>query len=79
MTLAKTDKYLIFLLTINSIFFTLHIWYNCTDIYYFFQLTIIGQILTIINFLLSIILHERKSGSNIKRLLSRLHLMSISL
>lgn len=79
MTLPRTDKLLFFFLFINLLIYILHIAENCTDIFYFFQLTIIGQTLVIGNFLLSIILHERKSSRRIKRLLSRFHLMSLAL
>jgi hypothetical protein len=79
MSIPKTDKILLILAAINIIMFILHIHSNCENIYYFFQLTIIGQIFTISNFILSIILHEKKSNKRIKQLLSRFHLMSIAL
>lgn len=79
MTLPKTDKNLLLLLILNATMFVLHINKNCEDVYYFFQLTIVGQIFVLLNFLLSIILHEKKSSQEIKHLLSRFHLMGISL
>lgn len=79
MPLARTDRFLVFFLVLNITIFALHIIENCTDVYYFFQLTIIGQTLIIFNFLLSIILHEKKSSRRIKKLLSRFHLMSLAL
>lgn len=79
MGLARTDKNLLSLLVVNAVLFSLHIHENCTDMFYFFQLTIIGQVVVIVNFLLSITLHEKKSGSHIRLLLSRLHLVSLGL
>lgn len=79
MPLSETDKTLFVLLSLNIVILVLHIGHNCDDIFYFFQLTIIAHSLVIGNFLLSILLHERKSAPEIKRILSRLHLMTLSL
>lgn len=49
------------------------------DVYYFFQLTIIGQILVTMNFYLSLTLNEQKVNLKIKLILSRLHLVTLSL
>lgn len=79
-TSTTTNNYnLTFLLALNIVLFVLHIEHNCKDVYYFFQLTILGQILVIFNFLLSIVLHERKSGPEVRKFLSRFHLMGIGL
>ena len=79
MTFTKTDINLFLLLTLNIVMLTMHIIVNYDNIYYFFQLTIIGQILVIINFSLSIILHEKKSGKHVRLFLSRLHLAALSI
>lgn len=79
MPLRKTDKNLLLLLMANVLFFGLHIYANCENVYYFFQLTIIGQIVVILNFLLSILLHEKKSGRKVKLFLSRFHLLGLGL
>jgi hypothetical protein len=79
MTFTKTDINLFLLLTLNIVMFAMHIIVNYDNIYYFFQLTIIGQILVIINFSLSIILHEKKSGKQVRLFLSRFHLAALSI
>lgn len=79
MPLRKTDKNLLLLLALNTAMFGWHAWLNCEDVFYFFQLTVIAQVLVITNFLLSVLLHEKKSGPRVRYLLSRFHLMVLSL
>jgi hypothetical protein len=59
--------------------FIAHIYVNDADIYYFFQLTIIGQTLVVLNFYLSILLHEDKCKLETQLLLSRFHLITLAL
>ena len=68
-----------FLLALNVVLYIWHIYVNCLDGFYFFQLTIISQNLVIVNFVLSILLQENKSSHRTRKLLSRLHLVTISL
>jgi hypothetical protein len=79
MSSQVTDKNLQILSLLNTIILILHIYINYTDIFYFFQLTILGQILIIINFILSIIYHNDKENISIKIFLSRIHLITIAL
>lgn len=77
--IQTNDYNLLCLLLLNVALFGLHMERNCKDVYYFFQLTILGQVVVILNFLFSIILHEKKSGMGVKKFLSRFHLMGIGL
>ena len=79
MGVPRTEINLLVLLAVNVILLCMHVAENCHDVYYFFQLTIIGQVLVILNFFLSIVLHEKKSGAPVRLFLSRLHLVGISL
>lgn len=67
------------LLGLNLVLFGAHIYTNCEDVFYFFQLTIIGQVLVILNFILSLSLKEKSTQLHKKLLLSRLHLVTLSL
>lgn len=67
------------LLLLNIVLYLWHIYVNFIDVFYFFQLTIISQNLVILNFLLTVLLHENRSSHRIRKLFSRLHLVTISL
>ena len=56
-----------------------HMYYDDADIWYFCQLTVIGQLLVILNFYLSILLHEDKCNLNTQLFLSRFHLITLAL
>ena len=79
MILTQSNKYLYGLLLLNTVFYALHILENYENIFYFCQLTNISQALVISNFLLSIILHEKKSSHSTRKFLSRFHLVTLSL
>ena len=76
---SKTDYNLMILLLLNAFMFASHIYVNCQSVFYFFQLTIIAQTLVILNFALSIVMHERKSAHSTRKFLSRFHLVTLSL
>lgn len=67
------------LFILNVAVYITHIYMYCSSIFYFFQLTIIGQTLVVVNFLISILLHHDKESLHTKLLLSRLHLITLSL
>lgn len=75
---TKRDSYLIALLLLNCVMFAQHLYRHCQDIFYFFQLTIITQNMVIANFILSIVMHESKSTHSTRKLLSRFHLVTLS-
>lgn len=54
-------------------------YYDDADIWYFCQLTVIGQILVILNFYLSMLLHEDKCNLHTQLFLSRFHLITLAL
>ena len=66
------------LLAVNVILYIWHIKVNCFNVFYFFQLTIISQNLVILNFIMSLFLHEPTSTHKVRKMLSRLHLVTIS-
>ena len=76
------ELHLRILLIINCIMFVAHWYYGYQDnpgILYFCQLTAIGQTLVILNFYLSILLHEDKCKLHIQLFLSRFHLVTLAL
>ena len=75
----KTERNLIWLLLLNVTMFALHMFVNYSGMLYFCQLTNISSVYVILNFSLSVILHERKSSHKTRRFLSNLHLMTLSL
>ena len=78
MIITQTNKSIIMLLILNIGLFSVHVSRSSQGWFQLFQWTVIGQILVIINFTLSLIFNERKSTSRVKLLLSRLHLVTIS-
>ena len=59
--------------------FLLHIIVNYRNLLYFCQLTNLSSVFVILNFLLSVVLHERKSSHKTRKFLSNFHLMTLSL
>jgi hypothetical protein len=79
MKIFTEENWLRILFILNFSFLVAHMYNSDADAYYFCQLTIIGQILVTLNFYLSITLHEQKSNLHTKLMLSRLHLVTLSL
>lgn len=67
------------LLLLNIIFFSAHVHWFCESALYFFQLTIIGQIMVLVSFTLSVIMSGKVLSLERKYLLSRLHIITLSL
>lgn len=75
----KADRTLIGLLLLNVVMFAAHIAVNYESILYFCQLTNLTSLLVVFNFLLSVVLHEKKSSHSTRKFLSSLHLMTLSM
>jgi hypothetical protein len=79
--IVKEEQYknIRLLLFLNFVMLIAHMYNSDADILYFCQLTIIGQILVILNFYFSLTFHEKKSSLKVQLLLSRFHLITLSL